>query len=192
LINEFLKSFIMLLVIMDPFGGIPIFLSLTKSFNLQRMRKSANRAIMVAGILLLIFLFLGGYILDFFSISLESFKIGGGLILFLVGLTYVFDFSFSNREHDYEKDITVPMATPLIAGPGVLTAVIILTNFYGFWIPLLAAIINLLLFWVLMRYSNWLHKVIGDQGSEIMSRIMGLILVAMAVEFIVTGIQSFF
>ncbi len=192
MLTEFIKSFIMLLVIMDPFGGIPVFLSLTKGFTVKKMRKSGNRATFVATILILVFLFLGGIILDFFSISLESFKIGGGIILFLVGLTYVFDFSFSNNEYDYAHDITIPMATPLIAGPGVLTSIIILVNLYGFWIPLIAAVANLFLFWILMKYSNWLHKIIGNQGSEILSRIMGLILVAMAIEFIVTGIKSSF
>ena len=84
------------------------------------------------------------------------------------------------------------MATPLIAGPGVLTATIILVSLYGFWIPFAAAILNLLIFWLLMRYSNYLHHVIGDQGSEILTRIMGLILTSIAVEFIVTGIKTLF
>lgn len=189
---EFVKSFVMLLVIMDPFGGIPIFLGLTKGFKLKRMRKSANRAIRVASIILLVFLFLGTFILDFFSISLESFKIAGGIILLILGLSYVLDIKLQQKDKHYEHDITIPMATPLIAGPGVLTSIIILVSLYGFWIPLAAALLNLLIFWLLMRYSNYLHKVIGDQGSEILTRIMGLILTSIAVEFIVTGIKTLF
>lgn len=189
---EFVKSFVMLLVIMDPFGGIPIFLSLTKGFKLKRMRKSATRAIKVASIIILIFLFLGSFILEFFSISLESFKIAGGIILLILGILYVFDIKIQKEQKQYEHDITIPMATPLIAGPGVLTATIILVSLYGFWIPFAAAILNLLIFWLLMRYSNYLHHVIGDQGSEILTRIMGLILTSIAVEFIVTGIKTLF
>lgn len=190
--EEFLKSFVMILVIMDPFGGIPVFIMLTKDDTIQRMRRSANRATVVASILIFLFLFLGTIILEFFSISLESFKVAGGIILFLVGLTYVMDIHFGSEiEKGYERDITVPMATPLIAGPGVITAVIISVSLYGYPVTIAAAAINLLLFWVLMRYSHILNKVIGRQGSEILSRVMGLILTAMAVEFIISGIMSF-
>lgn len=190
--EEFIKSFIMILVIMDPFGGVPVFIMLTRDDTVARMRRSANRAAIVATILIFLFLFLGRVILDFFSISLESFKVAGGIILFLVGLTYVMDIHFGSEiEKGYERDITVPMATPLIAGPGVITAVIISVNLYGFAVTIAAAALNLFIFWLLMRYSHMLNKVIGRQGSEILSRVMGLILTAMAVEFIISGIMSF-
>jgi multiple antibiotic resistance protein len=190
--EDFIKSFIMILVIMDPFGGVPVFIMLTQDDTVARMRRSANRAAVVATILIFTFLFLGTLILEFFSISLESFKVAGGIILFLVGLTYVMDIHFGNEiEKGYERDITVPMATPLIAGPGVITAVIISVNLYGYPMTIVAATLNLFIFWVLMRYSHLLNKVIGRQGSEILSRVMGLILTAMAIEFIISGIMSF-
>lgn len=189
MITEFIKSFVMLLVIMDPFGGIPIFLSLTSGFTAKEFKSAYNRSTIVAGVLVLLFLFLGMVILDFFSISLESFKIAGGIILLIVGITFVMDIQL-RRHKNYHKDITVPMATPLISGPGVLTTVIILVSIYGYWIPLVAAILNLFLFWLLMKYSKRILAVIGIQGSEILSRIMGLILTAMAIEFIVSGIQA--
>lgn len=190
MIEDFTKAFIMLLVIMDPFGGIPVFIMLTKGDSVKRMKRSAHRAITVATILLIVFLLLGQAILDFFSISLESFKIAGGIILFLVGLMYVFDINMDGENKDYERDITIPMATPLIAGPGVITAAIISVNLYGLWITLLAALINLLIFWLGMLYSHKLNKILGRQGAEILSRVMGLILTAMAVEFIITGFLS--
>ncbi|MBU1029921.1 MAG: MarC family protein [Nanoarchaeota archaeon] len=191
MITEFLKSFLMLLIIMDPFGGIPIFLSLTKDFSLKKVRESANRATLVAGMLIIVFIFLGKALLEFFGISVGSFKIAGGIILLIIGISYVLDLKFRTNK-TYEHDITVPMATPLIAGAGVLTSSIILVSLYGFWIPLVAAIINLFIFWLLMRYSNYLHKIIGHQGAEILSRIMGLILAALAVEFVISGIISIF
>jgi len=176
---------------MDPFGGIPIFLSLTKDFSLKKVRESANRATLVAGMLIIVFIFLGKALLEFFGISVGSFKIAGGIILLIIGISYVLDLKFRTNK-TYEHDITVPMATPLIAGAGVLTSSIILVSLYGFWIPLVAAIINLFIFWLLMRYSNYLHKIIGHQGAEILSRIMGLILAALAVEFVISGIISIF
>jgi multiple antibiotic resistance protein len=190
--EELLKSFIMLLVIMDPFGGIPIFIMLTKNDSKEKMRLSAHRAARVATILIIIFLFLGTFILEFFSISLESFKIAGGIILFLVGLGYVLDIQFGSQieEKDYSRDITIPMATPLIAGPGVISAVLISVSLYGYVVTLVAALVNLLLFWLGMVYSNKLHKVLGQQGAEILSRVMGLLLTAIALEFIISGIKT--
>lgn len=192
MLEGFIKSFIMILVIMDPFGGVPVFIMLTKDDSIKKMRNSANRAAKVSAMLLIPFIFLGISILDFFSISLESFKIAGGIVLFLVGLTYVLDITFSKEDKDYERDIVVPMATPLIAGPGVITAIIISVSLYGIWVTLTAALLNLLIFWVLMRFSDKLHHILGKQGAEILSRVMGLILTAMAVEFIVTGVKAVF
>lgn len=192
LFEGFIKSFIMILVIMDPFGGIPVFIMLTKNDSIKKMRNSANRAAKVSTILLIPFVFLGISILDFFSISLESFKIAGGLVLFLVGLTYVLDIHFGKEEKEYERDIIIPMATPLIAGPGVITAIIISVSLYGIWVTLASCLLNLLIFWVLMLFSDKLHHMLGNQGAEILSRVMGLILTAMAVEFIVTGVKTVF
>lgn len=191
MITEFLKAVVTLLVIMDPFAGIPVFLTLTKGRSIERMRASANRAAKVAGLLLIIFIFMGKSILDFFHISLEALMIGGGLIMALVGVGYVLDIRFNKHEADnYEKDITIPMATPLISGPGVFTTAIILVSLYGHFVVALAALIDLAIFWLLMRYSNIVLRVVGHQGLEILSRVMGLILVAVAVQFIINGVTT--
>ncbi|HCW75876.1 MAG TPA: hypothetical protein DHU63_04975 [Candidatus Marinimicrobia bacterium] len=179
----FLQSFVTLLVIMDPFGGLPIFLTLTKNFDLPRTRHSANRAIRVSFILLVIVVFVGTGVLDFFGISLFSFQVGGGLILLLLGLLYVLDIQVGSA-NDYKSDIIIPMATPLIAGPGAITAVILLVSQFGFWIPLAATLVNLFLFWFAMYNAHYITRAIGKQGIEILSRIMGLLLVALAVEML--------
>jgi multiple antibiotic resistance protein len=127
MLDGLFDSFIMLLVIMDPFGGLPIFLTLTKEYSDQRIKRSAFRAIRVSAILLFLFLIVGENVLTFFGITIFSFQVGGGLILLMLGLMYVLDVSLSN-DKDYSKDIIIPMATPLIAGPGAITAIIILVN----------------------------------------------------------------
>ena len=176
----------MLLVILDPFGGLPIFITLTSSYSDQRARRSAHRAARVAFFILLPFIFLGQPVLDFFGVSLFSFQVGGGLVLLLLGLMYVLDIS-PGGERQYAKDIIIPMATPLIAGPGAITAVILLVQRYGYWLPLFALTANLLLFWGAMYFARPLSRWIGRQGLEILSRIMGLMLVAIAVEMIKTA-----
>ncbi len=181
--NAFMHAFVTLLVIMDPFGGLPVFMTLTKDYAEDRAKHSAHRAARVSLILLTIFVFVGEGILSFFGISMFSFQVGGGLILLLLGLLYVMDISFGD-DKEYSKDIVIPMATPLIAGPGAITAIIILVSQYGTWVPLLAMLANLLIFWAAMYYARYIKKFLGEQGLDIMSRVMGLLLVALAIEMI--------
>ena len=184
--NAFMHAFVTLLVIMDPFGGLPVFMTLTKDYSAQRQKRSAHRATAVSFILLLLFLLAGQGILDFFGITLFSFQVGGGLILLIIGLLYVLNINQHQDVH-YDKDIVIPMATPLIAGPGAITAIILLVSLYGFLIPFLAMTLNLFIFWIAMYYARHINKVLGEQGLEIMSRIMGLLLVALAIEMIRTA-----
>jgi len=181
--NAFMHSFVTLLVIMDPFGGLPVFMTLTKDYSDDRVKRSAHRAARVSLILLSVFVFVGEGVLKFFSISMFSFQVGGGIILLLLGLLYVLNINVG-EDKDYAKDIVIPMATPLIAGPGAITAIIILVSLYGYWVPFLAMLVNLFIFWVAMYYARYIKKLIGEQGLEIMSRVMGLLLVALAIEMI--------
>jgi multiple antibiotic resistance protein len=181
--DAFMTSFVTLLVIMDPFGGLPVFMTLTKDYSEQRSKHSAHRATRVSFLLLTAFVFIGERILEFFGISIFSFQVGGGLILLLLGLLYVLDITLGD-DKDYSKDIVIPMATPLIAGPGAITAIILLVAKFGYWVPLAAMLVNLLIFWAAMYYARYIRKFLGEQGLEIMSRIMGLLLVALAIEMI--------
>lgn len=182
-LGAFMHAFVTLLVIMDPFGGLPVFMTLTKDYSEERAKHSAHRATRVSLILLTIFIFVGEGVLNFFGITMFSFQVGGGLILLLLGLLYVLDITLGDNK-DYSKDIVIPMATPLIAGPGAITAIIILVSQYGFWVPLAAMLANLLIFWLAMYYARYIKKFLGEQGLEIMSRVMGLLLVALAIEMI--------
>ena len=179
----FMHAFVTLLVIMDPFGGLPVFMTLTKDYSEERAKQSAHRATRVSLILLTIFVFVGEGVLNFFGISMFSFQVGGGMILLLLGLLYVLDITLGD-DKDYSKDIVIPMATPLIAGPGAITAIIILVSQYGFLVPLTAMLLNLFIFWLAMYYARYIKKFLGEQGLEIMSRVMGLLLVALAIEMI--------
>jgi multiple antibiotic resistance protein len=183
MLEGFIHSFVTLLVIMDPFGGLPVFMTLTKDYTVERTKTSAHRATRVSLILLLLFLFAGQALLEFFSISIFSFQVGGGLVLLLIGLLYVLDINLSANK-DYSKDIVIPMATPLIAGPGAITATIILVSQYDFWIPLAAMLLNLFIFWLAMYNARHISRIIGQQGLEILSRVMGLLLVALSIEMI--------
>src|SRR3989338_2675871 len=186
MIDELLKSFITLFVIMDPFGNLPILISLMKGMKEKERTKNIYRAVLVASILLFIFLFFGVYIFKFFNISINSFIIAGGIILLVVCIQYVLGLRFLK-----EKSIdiaSVPLGTPLLTGPGVITSTIILVNEYGMLITAIAAIATLAATLIILRFSSHIYRLIGEHWSNVLSRIMGLILAAIAVEFIRKGI----
>src|SRR3989338_10453190 len=164
MLDELLKSFITLFVIMDPFGNLPIFISLMRGMKESERIKNVYKAITVASILLFIFLFFGVYIFKFFNISINSFIIAGGIILLVVCIQYVLGLRFLK-----EKSIdiaSVPLGTPLLTGPGVITSTIILVNEYGMLITAIAAIATLVATLIILRYSTFIHKLVGENWSN--------------------------
>lgn len=191
MIEEIIKSFVILFVILDPVGNLPIFISLTRGMKEKEISRNIHKAILVASAVLLIFLFLGIKIFEFFRITTESFLIAGGIILLIFSIFYVLGIDVVRGHHHNHKgtDVaSVPLGTPLITGPGTITTTIILVGEHGIWITLIAAIIALFCTWLILRYSGCLYKILGKSGSNIVSRIMGLILAAIAVQFIIKGV----
>lgn len=176
---------------MDAFGVLPIFLLLSEKLPKKQRAKAADRTIFVASLLMLLFIFAGLSVLSYFGISLGSFQIAGGLILFILGVKIILGMRFSptEKEHlDRYEFSAVPMATPLIVGPGTITTLIILVGNYGHLVVLAASIANLLLMWVVFHYASRIYKVIGHQGTQVISRLIGIVFTALAVEFIKEGI----
>ena len=187
MLEEFLKAFFSIFVIMDVLGNVPLFWMLSQKMQRSQKIHSVNRAVLVAGILLLIFLVFGESILKFFGITLNSFRIAGGLIILIIALRMVSGKLGNEKHYDKYEFATVPLATPLITGPGVITTIILLTQQVGFLITLAASLCNLAITWLGLHYSENLYKIMGRQGAEVLSRVMGLILTAIAIEFIMTG-----
>ena len=189
-INILIKCFVALFVVLDAIGNIPLFYALNQRYKEKDRHKNVKRAFLIATLILLPFLFFGPWILQFFGITMSSFKIAGGIILFIIGLKVVLGIELTKKEH-YSDIAIVPMATPLVAGPGTITTIMILAGIYGYWIPFLALVLNLIINFLMLNYSENLIKIIGKQGSEVISKITGMVLVAMAVEFILGGILKF-
>ena len=189
MILSIVKAFFAVFGVMDPLGNTPVFLSLTERLDEKTKRSLATKAVIRAGIVLLVFVFLGNIILDFFHISLQSFRIAGGIILLLIGLQLLFGLRFSNEPEIMADDLSVvPLATPLIAGPGMITAVVIFSKEYGYLITIIGIVANLVLSWVLFRYANYIVKFLGKGGTLMFVKFMSLILVAIGVEFIRSGL----
>jgi len=190
MLSDFVKCFIALFVVMDAIGNAPIFLSLTNKMGKDDSIKRLNKAVLVAGFLIFLFVAAGNSILSFFGIHIGDFQIAGGIIFIILGIEMVFGLDFlSNRVENYDIAV-VPLATPLIAGPGVLTTVVVLTATYGYLPTIVAVILNLITQRLILGNSIIVTKLFGKQGAELLSRIMGIVLTALAISFIRSGIIS--
>lgn len=184
-----IETFIVLFVIMDPVGNLPFIIFLTKGMPVNEARKSINSSVFVAGVLLFVFLFLGLDILRFFGINLDSFQIAGGIILLILGILYVLGIS-GKLVKSHGADLSVPIGTPLLTGPGVIVTTIILVMENGIWATAIAAALTLLATWIILFNSMRVYKILGEHWTDVISRVMGIILAAIAVRFITNGILN--
>lgn len=184
-----LEAFIALFVIMDPIGNLPLFMSLTKGMPLKEVKRNVDRSVFVAGVLLFVFLFLGLDIFEFFSIDLNSFQIAGGIILLLIGIFYVFGTSLRYVKPS-GADLSIPIGTPLLTGPGAITTALILVKENGVLVTVIAAFLVLLATWLILMHSSRIYRILGMHWTNVISRIMGIILAAIAVKFITQGVLN--
>ncbi len=189
-IAQTIHAFILLLVIMDPVAALPVFLRITQKFTPGRRVQSANRAIRFSAILLALVLLFGQGLLDLFGISFDAFRIAGGIVLLVLGITYMFHIHIGH-DKPYATDILVPFATPLIVGPGVMTTAILFVGWYGLIPTAIAATGALAVCYATLRFANPISARLGLQGIEVVTRLMGLILVAFAVQMMRDGIAGF-
>lgn len=181
------QVFIMLFVIMDPPGCIPIFMALTKDVSKEERERELNHAVAVASILLLLFAFLGKVVLDVLGITLNSFMIAGGILLLFIA------FDLLRGEHKYgvrggSSVGAVPLGIPLLAGPGAITAVMVIIQSYGVGFVLFAIFSAIIATKLVLGQSERIFRIIGKVGSEVLSRVMGIIVAAIAIQFIMDGI----
>lgn len=189
--------------LVNPLGAVPTMVGLTEGFSSEERRQVIRKAIMVAGGILLGFMFLGEYIFSVLGIDISDFKIAGGILLFKVAFDMI-QGKLSNtkltplEKQDYvEREAVgiVPIGVPLLAGPGSITTAIIYFNTRSNGIldkfsVIMAIIIVMLLAYLILRFSIRILDRIGKTGSLIISRIMGLLLAAIGIEFIVSGIAG--
>jgi len=186
MLMEFLQTFIILFLIMDPFSSFTVYVSLTKKFSKKERIRSANKAVLVAGILAFIFVISGKTILDIFSISLRSFTVVGGITLFLLGLEMILSFKISKEKAKNYNVAAVILATPITTGPGVITSVIIFTSTLGIIITSIALSLSLFLIWLILRSSDFVKKILGKELLDIISKIIGILIAARGIEFILS------
>lgn len=200
--NFLITAFVALFVVIDPIGLAPLFIALTSGMSTSRRRAIAIRATVVAIGLLLVFSIFGDNILEFAGISMPAFRIAGGILLFLTALDMLFRRRQKRREDSAEEEdlddddpSVFPLAIPLIAGPGSITTIILLvgqtdgTTGYAAVMGVLFGILALTFLMFLMAAT--IERLLGKTGITIITRLLGMLLAALAVQFVLDGLRGF-
>lgn len=199
-----LVSFPAIFSIVDPFAVLPVFLAMTANETIEQKRSTALRASVAVFLTLVIFGLAGGLIFRFFGISLGAFKIAGGLLLFLTAIDMMQAKSSRTRSTPEEEEegihkadvAIIPLAIPLLAGPGAMAMVMVMMSKHKQWIysiPVLVSVaLTSLITWIMLRGAHYIEKRLSKTAMNIMMRVMGLILAAIAVEFVMSGIKESF
>ena len=188
------KDFATIWTTIDPIGNVAIFAGLTASLTAAERHRTALRATLYATVILVVAVVAGQIILDAIGIRMHSLKVAGGLILFLFALKMLFGGLDKPGSPEAGRDLAVfPLAVPSIAGPGAMMAVILLTDNDVYTVPQQAEtgvvlLVVLLLTYVLLRFSDIILRVIGQQGAAVLVRVMGIILASLAVEIVLTAL----
>lgn len=190
-LTRFMQAFIPLFVAIDPIGLAAIFLGLGQSLPAERRHKIAGQAIWTGGLVALGFLFLGQSIFKALGISVADFQVAGGLILFILAAKDLVQ-SAAEPEKLPEDFGVVPLGMPLIAGPASITTLLVLAQAaaIGVVVTLVALVANLVLVILALRYSEWLGRKIGPTGMRAISKIVSMLLAAIAVNMIRQGIKG--
>jgi len=203
-INEYLKFFVALLAIVNPVGTLPLFINMTANQTAAARTKNGTMAAISMGIILLVVLFSGEAILGFFGISVDSFRVGGGILILLMAISML-NAKMSNVKQTREEELdsaerdsvaVVPLGTPLLAGPGAISTVVLyaqrssspLHYTYMVLVIVMLACLTACLF----RLAPGITNLLGKTGINIVTRLMGLIMAAMGVEFIAHGLKQLF
>jgi len=196
-----ITAFVALLVVIDPIGLTPMFVALTQGMTTHARRSIALRACIVAIGLLTLFGLLGDKVLGFIGISMPAFQISGGILLFLTALDMLFERRSKRRQGQASEDepaddpSVFPLAMPLIAGPGAMTAMILLASAPGNgWADMLAVHLVMagviLVVFTLFLAAGLLERALGPTGINVVTRLLGMLLAALSVQFVLDGMRA--
>lgn len=197
-------AFTSVFIVVNPFGGLLTFISLTEGMNELERKQIAKRSVIIAGILALVFALAGEIILRIFNITVDNLRVAGGVLLFVIALDMLHGRMSREsvtpeemKDASRRENISVfPIATPLLTGPGAITTVIVVIRSGGAvvlkLIAIAAIVLTFLVTYLIFRYSTRLYRMLGVTVSLVITRIMGLLLAAIAVNFIAVGIWNIY
>lgn len=192
-IQAMLRSTIALLVVLDPLGIVPIFIALTQKMERAKKTEVSKTIIITVTGLLFAFAIAGAQIFSVFGITLYDFMVAGGVLLFIVAIELLTGggWRFMGPDSSEETGI-VPLAFPLLAGPGAITAVIISLEISGLIVTALSILIAIGITYLVLRYADRIYKILGKRGSLIVTRVFAVFVAAIAVQYIVEGVRQLF
>ncbi|MBI4682044.1 MAG: NAAT family transporter [Nitrospirae bacterium] len=203
-ITFFIYAFTSIFIIVNPISGILTFISVTEGMTEAEKMDTARRSVIIACILAIVFAFAGEVILMLFSITVDSLRVAGGILLFLIAIDMLHGRVSREsvtpeeiKDASRREDVSVfPLATPLLTGPGAITTIIVIIRTGKTWelkvITLLAILLTFILSYFILRFADKINKILGITVSLVITRIMGLLLGAIAVDFIATGILNIY
>lgn len=192
--NEIITATVLLFLIMDPLGNLPIFMSVLKHTEPKRRRAIMIRELLIALVVMLVFLFAGEKILSFLNLRAETVSISGGIILFLIAIKMIFPGNEGNASGlpAGEEPFIVPLAIPLVAGPSLLATLMLLSHQYPNQMGHLVA--ALMIAWggtvIILLQSTLFLRLLGEKGVNALERLMGLVLVMIATQMFLDGIRA--
>lgn len=196
--ETFITAFVTLFVIVDPIGLAPLFVALTSGADAAHRRAVAIRSVLIAAALLTMFGLMGEAVLEFVGISMPAFRIAGGILLFLTALEMLFERRTQRRKgqaQTHADPSVFPLATPLIAGPGSMATMILLTGQAETTQDLLAVhlvmVAVLVVVLILFFAGGLLERALGSTGINVVTRLLGMLLAALSVQFVLDGLAGF-
>ena len=197
MLEVWLQSVIAIVAITNPVGAVPVFLSLTDSMDAAQRRKASIKAALAVFCILSVSSFLGAHILGMLGISMQAFRAGGGLVILLMGLEMLRGTKTKvqgESQVEPEDELLVPFAMPFVAGPGAITTVMTLAagKQLATWSLVVSIALSSLLLLVTLLGSGWIGTHVSPRVHRIFLRFMGLILLALGVQFMLVGVQEFF
>lgn len=185
--SQFLLAFIPIFVAIDAIGVLPIFMGFTEHLKKRDRQRIVSQSMVTAFIIGILFLFLGKWILKVLGVLVADFKIAGGLVLLVIALRDLLQYEKSRRLPSDTMG-AVPIGTPLVTGPAVLTTILILLDSYGLVLTVTSFVMNLVIAWVIFAYASQISDFLGKAGSKAISKIAHLLLAAIAVMMMRKGI----
>ena len=188
---DLIRGTIALFIILDPIGNIPIFLGLTKEMTCEDRGKVFRTATLVGLLLLLTFTIAGNEIFRFFGITIHNFMIAGGILLMIIAIRILISGELNEAATSPEGIGAVPIAMPLLVGPGAMTATILTLQTSGILVTLVTVLINFFIIWGIFRFIDPIYRFLGKTGALVIARVLALIIAAIAVGYILEGVKNF-
>lgn len=194
-----LTTFATLFVIIDPIGLAPIFVAVTRGMTNANRKAVAGRACLISVFVLAAFALGGEQLLTLIGVSMPAFRIAGGLLLFLIAVEMLFERRTERRGKQADPELVddpsvFPLATPLIAGPGALATMVLLANQHQGWTSLLVILgvmaVVILSVYILFRLAAPLERILGQVGTNVVTRLLGILLAALSVQFVIDGLRD--